>query len=177
MRMMLVAIVVVVLAVSMGFAPMTGPSVDKPTVIRVFFAPPPPKPLVCTVIVTAYNSEVGQTDDTPFTTSAQTPTRHGVVAARWLPIGARVRFPGHFDDEVFVVEDRMHYDNWCKVDVWHQEMGDAKEWGIRSVNVEVLEPRGVTCPAQPPDVYYKCPVPVTMADIVAATPVRIAAAP
>ncbi len=113
----------------------------------------------CTVIVTGYNSLPNQTDDTPFITASQTPTRWGVVAARWLPFGARVQFPGHFDNQVFVVEDRTHRRHSCKMDIWFAGKTEADEWGIQNVYVKVLEPRGFTCPSQPVSVKHKCPEP------------------
>jgi 3D (Asp-Asp-Asp) domain-containing protein len=118
-------------------------------------------PRVCVVLATAYNSEVGQTDDTPHITAAQTPTRWGVVAARWLPAGTRVRLLSeHFGDEVFLAEDVMPPKNWCKMDIWHQEKADALEWGKRFVAIEVLDvPEGFECPVQPLTTGHKCPEP------------------
>jgi len=130
----------------------------------------------CTVLVTAYSSDAAQTDDTPTVTSAQTGTRWGVVAARWLPIGAKVKLPDRFGDEqVFVVEDRMPPKNWCKMDIWHQGAAAAYRFAKQFERVVVLNaPKGFACPALPLTVNHKCPAPATEWDKKAAQPVRIA---
>jgi 3D (Asp-Asp-Asp) domain-containing protein len=90
-----------------------------------------------TIPVTAYNSLPGQTDDTPYTTAMQTPTRHGVVAANFLPLGTRVKIPALYGDEIFVVEDRMNprYDK--KMDIWMDDLSDARQFGLQYVTIEV----------------------------------------
>ena len=116
-------------------------------------------PQGCTIVVTGYNSLANQTDDTPFITASQTRTRSGVVAASWLPFGAKVQFPEHFKDRTFVVEDRMPRRNACKLDIWFEGKTEADEWGIRRVYVRVLEPRRFVCPSQPVSLRHKCPEP------------------
>ena len=59
-----------------------------------------------TVVATAYNSLVGQTDDSPWTTASGTRCRSGVIASNHLPIGTKVMIEG-FGDKIFTVEDRM----------------------------------------------------------------------
>lgn len=90
-----------------------------------------------TIPVTAYNSLPNQTDDTPYTTAMQTPTRHGVLAANFLPLGTRVKIPELYGDEIFVVEDRMNprYDK--KMDIWMDDLSDARQFGLRYVTIEV----------------------------------------
>src|SRR3989338_11521715 len=70
------------------------------------------------IVVTAYNSEPGQTDSTPFITASGTQTRDGVVAANFLPIGAIVRFPDIYGDKEFIVEDRMNARYYYRADIW-----------------------------------------------------------
>lgn len=92
-----------------------------------------------TVIATAYNSLSWQTDDTPFITASGTRTRHGVVAANFLRIGTRVRFPDVYGDTVFVVEDRMNQKyNRGRVDIWMVEYHDAKVFGAKRLQMEVF---------------------------------------
>jgi 3D (Asp-Asp-Asp) domain-containing protein len=113
----------------------------------------------CRVLVTAYNSQERQTDDTPFVTAANTRARWGVVAARWLPRRTRVRIPA-FPDVQFVVEDRMHVRNWCKMDIWMERELAANGWGKQFVSVEFEGlPKGFSCPVQPSGIGYKCPEP------------------
>ena len=127
--------------------------------------------VVCRVLVTAYNSEVGQTDTTPFLTASQTPTRWGVAAARWMPAGTRLFVPGHFGGEPFVVEDMMPVKNWCKLDVWHQKEAGANEFGKRFLDILIVDPSpGFTCPTQPSGTQFKCPEPDTAWDRKAAQP-------
>lgn len=87
--------------------------------------------------LTAYSSEPGQTDDTPFLTASQTHVRDGVVAANFLPIGTRVKIPALFGDKIFIVEDRMNprYDK--KMDIWMDQTSDAIKFGLRHATVEI----------------------------------------
>ncbi|MFH1632144.1 MAG: hypothetical protein ABIA47_03985 [bacterium] len=89
------------------------------------------------VSATAYNSLPGQTDDTPFITASGTTTRHGVVAANFLPIGTRIKIPELYGDEVFIVEDRMNARYWYKVDIWMEDYDDAIEFGSKYIEIEV----------------------------------------
>lgn len=90
------------------------------------------------VTATAYNSEVGQCDDTPFITASGTHVRPGVIAANFLPIGTKVKISG-FGDQVFTVEDRMNprYDK--RIDIWMTEHSDATQFGVRNVAIEVYK--------------------------------------
>jgi 3D (Asp-Asp-Asp) domain-containing protein len=91
-----------------------------------------------TIPMTAYNSLPGQTDDTPYTTAMQTPTRHGVVAANFLPLGTRVKIPELYGDEIFIVEDRMNARYNLKMDIWMDDLGDARQFGLKTVTIEVF---------------------------------------
>ena len=93
---------------------------------------------IVTTTVTAYSSEVAQTDDTPYTTASGTRVRQGVVAANWLPIGTKVRIPDLFDDQVFVVEDRMHSRHTNRLDVWFPTRAEAVQFGARKAQIEIL---------------------------------------
>lgn len=90
------------------------------------------------VPITAYSSEVGQTDSTPFITASGTTVRRGVVATNFLPIGARVRFPELYGDAVFIVEDRMNARYNRRFDIWMEETADARNFGIQWTTVEVF---------------------------------------
>lgn len=103
--------------------------------------PPPPesKPKqVMKITATAYSSEVGQTDSTPFITASGTTVRRGVVAANFLPIGTKVRFPDLYGDEIFVVEDRMNRRFNQRVDIWMEETADAKNFGVQWTTIEIF---------------------------------------
>ncbi len=90
------------------------------------------------VVATAYNSLSWQTDDTPFITASGSHTRHGVIAANFLPIGTHVRLPELYGDTVFVVEDRMNKKYYRgRIDVWMPEYRDAKIFGVKRLQMEV----------------------------------------
>lgn len=96
------------------------------------------------VPVTAYNSEVGQTDDTPcITANGFDLCRHdteNVVAANFLPFNTKIRIPEYFGDRVFTVQDRMNKRYTLRVDIWMKERQAAKTFGIkRDVLIEVVQ--------------------------------------
>jgi len=93
---------------------------------------------ILTLPVTAYSSDVWQTDATPEITASGTSVRHGVIAANFLPIGTRVKLPELFGDEVFIVEDRMNHRYRRHMDVWMEETADAKNFGLQWTTVEVF---------------------------------------
>jgi len=90
-----------------------------------------------TVIATAYNSEPGQTDGSPWTTASGTRCREGVVAANHLPIGTKVMIEG-FGDRVFTVEDRMNRRYNKRIDIWFRDHKDAVKFGVRKVRYHIL---------------------------------------
>lgn len=93
--------------------------------------------------MTAYNSDVDQTDNSPCSTATGfNVCEHGVedtIAANFLKFGTRVRIPELFGDRIFVVRDRMHPKNNQKVDVWMKSHADAMKFGVKIAKIEVLE--------------------------------------
>jgi len=90
------------------------------------------------ITVTAYSSDVAQTDSTPFTTAWQTPVRDGVVALNFLPKGTLVRFPDLYGDKIFVVEDRMNARYTYRADIWMVSFSEAKKFGAKYLRMEEL---------------------------------------
>lgn len=90
------------------------------------------------ITVTAYNSEVGQTDDSPFITAFNTHVRDGIVATNFLPKGTVVRFPDKYGDKEFVVEDRMNERYYYHMDIWMEHKVDAKQFGVKYLKMEIL---------------------------------------
>ena len=94
-------------------------------------------------IITAYNSDSGQTDDSPCITANNFDVcEHGIedtIAANFLVFGTKVRIPELFGDRVFVVRDRMNRRYPNRVDVWLLEKQDAKDFGVKRAIIEVLE--------------------------------------
>lgn len=116
--------------------PSDSPSNELPLV------PDKPEPAVketMYISVTAYSSTPDQTQGDPFTTASGTQVREGVIAANFLPIGTKVRFPEHFGNKVFTVEDRMHQRYWKYADIWMPSRDQAIEWGVRYTQIEILE--------------------------------------
>ena len=95
-----------------------------------------------TIPVTAYTSEVGQTDDFPCITASGLDVcerdMENVVAANFLPLGTRVKIPELYGDHVFYVEDRMNRRYNYKMDIWMKELEDAKAFGVKHVTIEVF---------------------------------------
>src|SRR3989344_5514870 len=90
------------------------------------------------VWVTAYSSTPDQTDDSPFITAANTPVRHGVIAANFLPFGTEVKIPALFGDEVFIVEDRMHRRKSGFIDIWMPTRKAALKFGIKRAEIVII---------------------------------------
>jgi 3D (Asp-Asp-Asp) domain-containing protein len=96
------------------------------------------------VMLSAYNSESGQTDSSPcLTANGFNVCKHGkedTVAINGVKLGTKVRFPELFGDRVFVVRDRMNSRyNSGHVDVWMLSKIDAKKFGVKVARMEVLE--------------------------------------
>lgn len=93
--------------------------------------------------MTAYNSEPGQTDDTPcITANGFNVCEHGIedtVAANFLKFGTKIRMPELFGDRVFVVRDRMNKRYSDRVDIWMLNKADALKFGKKYVKIEVVK--------------------------------------
>ena len=94
------------------------------------------------LVVTAYNSEAGQTDASPCITANNfNVCNYGVedtIAANFLPFGAKVKIPELFGERVFTVRDRMNRRFSNRVDVWMQEKPDAINFGVKIAKIVVL---------------------------------------
>lgn len=95
------------------------------------------------ILITAYNSEAGQTDDSPcITANGFDVCKNGVedtIAANFLTFGTKVKIPALFGDRVFVVRDRMNKRFSNRVDVWMIERPDAVKFGVKMARIEVLK--------------------------------------
>ena len=90
------------------------------------------------VTVTAYSSDPWQTDDSPFITASGTHVHDGVIAANFLPIGTRVRFPELYGGKIFIVEDRMNERYYYHADIWMSETSQAIEFGAEYTTIEIF---------------------------------------
>ncbi len=93
------------------------------------------------VVLTAYSSEVEQTDEDPFTTASGTQVEDGIVASNDLPFGTRVQFPTLYGDKVFVVADRMNqrFNGRNRIDIWMEETHEAVHFGVQEAYAVVLD--------------------------------------
>ncbi len=92
------------------------------------------------VVVTAYSSTPGQTDDTPFITASGKYVGDGIIANNMLPFGTKVKIPALYGDKIFTVEDRMNkrMGNY-RMDIWFPERAQAINFGVKTAEVIVLE--------------------------------------
>jgi len=100
--------------------------------------PQPEAKKIMNISVTAYSSTPDQTQGDPFITASGTRVHDGTLAANFLPIGTKVRFPDYFGTKIFVVEDRMSARYWHKADIWMATRQEAKDWGVRYIQMEIL---------------------------------------
>lgn len=99
------------------------------------------------VTMTAYSSEVGQTDDTPCIPAMHTYNlcenyeKYGAqdtIAANFLPLGTQIRFPDLYGDKIFTVRDRMNARyGWGRGDFWMPERAQAIDFGVQQVKMEI----------------------------------------
>lgn len=92
------------------------------------------------VPVTAYSSTPDQTDDSPFIMASGRHVYDGAIAANFLPIGTKVRFPEMYGNKVFTVEDRMNKRYSYKMDIWMETRGEAMKFGFRNLKYEIVKP-------------------------------------
>ncbi len=92
------------------------------------------------VVITAYSSTPGQTDDTPFITASNKYVKDGIIANNMLPFGTKVKIPSLYGDKIFVVEDRMNkrMGNY-RMDIWFAERSQAVNFGVKTAEIVVLE--------------------------------------
>lgn len=103
------------------------------------------KKIYDSVVVTSYNSEVGQTDDTPCIAAKGTDlckrNMEDIVANNDLPIHTKILIPEYFGDQIFYVEDRMNarYTGTMRTDIWMKKKIDSRSWGAKTTKIIVLE--------------------------------------
>jgi len=96
---------------------------------------------VMTIPVSAYNSLVGQTDSTPCIAARGynlcEANEENVIAANFLPMGAKVKMPDLFGDREFTVVDRMNPRYYYRADIWMRNYKDAKAFGVKRTKIEI----------------------------------------
>lgn len=106
------------------------------------------------IIVTAYSSTRDQTDATPCITAngfnVCKHNRENIIAANFLPFGARVKIPELFGDKEFVVQDRMNRRYGQRIDVWMTSRTRAKQFGVKRATIVVLSEKQKSILITPP---------------------------
>ncbi len=102
---------------------------------------------VIAAVMTAYSSEVAQTDATPCIPAdwkynlCEQYEKYGerdTIAANFLPLGTKVRFPDLYGDKVFTVRDRMNARYGVgRGDIWMPTKAEAKQFGVKKVTMEI----------------------------------------
>jgi 3D (Asp-Asp-Asp) domain-containing protein len=96
------------------------------------------------IIFSAYNSEVGQCDDSPcITANGFDVCKHDIedtIAMNGIKLGTKIRIPELFGERVFEVRDRMNARYGSnRADIWMKNKKDAKQFGVRLARVEILK--------------------------------------
>jgi len=100
--------------------------------------------LTTKIWVSAYNSEPGQTDDTPCITASGLDVceraAEDIIATNYLhlPFGTKVRFPELYGDQIFIVHDRMNRKYSNTADIWMQSHADAISFGRQYTKIEIF---------------------------------------
>ena len=95
------------------------------------------------ITVTAYSSTPDQTDSTPCITANGfdlcAHDQEDIIAANFLPFGAKVRIPEYFGNRIFTVQDRMNARYYYRADIWFKNRQDAINFGAPYTAVEIVE--------------------------------------
>lgn len=90
-----------------------------------------------TGIVSAYTSDIAETDDTPTITASGKETSDGVAANNCLPFGSKFRIDG----KEYEVWDRMNSRYGCDhFDIWMEHRVDALQFGRQEKMIEIYAP-------------------------------------
>lgn len=96
------------------------------------------------MVITAYSSTPDQTDSTPCITAngynVCEANAENIIAANFLPFGARVQIPELFGDRVFTVQDRMNARYSHRIDIWMTSYHKAKQFGVKRAEIVILPP-------------------------------------
>lgn len=95
--------------------------------------------------VTSYNSEAGQTDDSPCIAASGMDVckrnAEDIIATNDLPFHTKILIPEYFGDQIFYVEDRMNarYTGTDRLDIWMKNKTDSKNFGAKVLKIIVLK--------------------------------------
>jgi len=95
------------------------------------------------VKATAYTSRTCETDDSPFITSIGKRVQWGTVAASrdllksHLPYGTLIKING-YNNKIFIVEDTMHKRKINQIDIWHEKLSEALNFGVQNIKIQII---------------------------------------
>jgi len=99
------------------------------------------------VTMTAYSSDVGQTDNTPCIPADWTydlcknyeeSGAQDTIATNFLPLGTKVKFPGLYGNKIFTVRDRMNARyGYGRGDIWMPSRQEAITFGAKRIQMEI----------------------------------------
>ena len=108
-------------------------SLEVKEVLEVNFEPKEVIIVITKIVeVSAYTSDVTETDSTPFITASNQRVRDGIIANNCLEFGSIVEIEG----KEYEVQDRMNKRYGCDYfDIWMSKKVDALEWGRRELAI------------------------------------------
>ena len=88
--------------------------------------------------ITMYSSEVGQTDDTPFTTANGERVKDGGIAC---PVKYKFGTKVEINNKIYKCNDRMgtRYQNTEHFDIWSESKQQALSFGRKQMTIKVYE--------------------------------------
>ena len=97
---------------------------------------------VVNMVLTAYSSTPGQTDDDPFTAASGKRVYDGMVAVNGLPFGTKIKIPALFGEKIFTVHDRMNARYGpTRLDIWmNAPIKEVRSFGVKRAVVEIYFP-------------------------------------
>jgi 3D (Asp-Asp-Asp) domain-containing protein len=84
--------------------------------------------LISGATIYSYNSEVGQTDNSPRVTASGKEVYDGLIANNCLPFGTKIEWNG----KIYTVDDRMNKRYNCKnFDIWKESKQESLDFGVK----------------------------------------------
>ncbi len=120
------------------------PVIPISSLVASYVSAPVKTPEEITAVITWYNSEEAQTDDSPYITASNTYVHRGVAAANWLLFGTEIKIPGIYGSESYFNEDRMNprfnpeVSGERHIDIWVPTKAEAIARGVKKTKVLIF---------------------------------------
>ncbi len=93
--------------------------------------------------ITAYSSDINQTDSDPCTTADGfnicKHNQEDIVAVNGIAFGTKIKIPSLFGDRIFTVHDRMNKRFTSRIDVWMTSYNKAISFGLKRADIQVVQ--------------------------------------